>query len=213
MTISPDWAQAIDDYLAAQRVGGYPVTTQNTRRQHLQHLARRIGVEPWEVTADQLVNWSAEQEWAASTRHHRRVTFRSFYKWAKRTGRRKGDPSRALTKVRQTRANPRPVPQRIYLEALMRADEDERVMLELAYDHGMRRGEIAVSHSDDLIEDLVPTEEGRPGYSMVVHGKGSKDRVVPLTPAMARTLLDRGPGYFFTGEIDGHISDLSLIHI
>lgn len=199
LTISPGWAAAIDDYISSQRAAGYPQATQTIRREHLQYLARRIGVEPWEVTADELVEWAAQQSWSPSTRRSRRTSFQSFYRWAKATKRRKGDPSKALARVKQPRPKPRPVPQRVYLEALMKADEDERIWLELARNHGMRRGEIAVVHSTDIVEDLI-------GHSLVVHGKGNVDRVVPLTNAMARTLLERGSGWMFHGAVGGHIS-------
>lgn len=199
MNIPTEWATAIDDYITHQVNGGYPITTQRMRREHLQYLARRIGVGPWQLTGEQLLDWAKVQPWAPSTRRSRRTSFQSFYRWAKATKRRKGDPSASLPKVRQGRPKPRPMPVRVWREALMRADVDERIWLELAYDHGMRRGEIAVVHSKDLVEDLV-------GWSLVVHGKGSIDRVLPLTPTMAAKLRDRGDGYAFPGDDNGHIS-------
>lgn len=200
MEVPQPWVEAIADYLASQRAAGYPLTTRNTRQQHLQHLARHIDLPPWTITADQLVAFCGEQEWAASTRRSRRTTFQSFFGWAKETKRRKGNPSRALKKVRQPSPSPRPVPKRIYAEALMRADELERIWMELAHDFGMRRAEIAQVHiSRDIFEDFV-------GHSIIVHGKGNKDRVVPLTPTMARTLLDRGDSWLCDGDERGHIS-------
>jgi len=199
LTISPQWAEWIELYLASQRAAGYPLTTRNTRLQHLQHLARHIGIDPEPLTAEQLVEWAGGNDWAPSTRRSRRVSIQSFFTWAKDTKRRKGDPSRALRKIRQPTASPRPVPGRVYHEALMRADELETIWLELAYDHGMRRTEIALVHSDDIIEDFV-------GHSLLVHGKGGKDRVVPLTTQMARKLLEREPGWLAPGADNGHIS-------
>jgi integrase/recombinase XerC len=199
MNIPPEWAVAIDDYVASQRAAGYPVTTQRMRREHLQYLARRIPCAPWQVTSDQLVEWAAAQPWSPSTRRSRRTTIQSFYRWAKATGRRKGNPSSALPKVRQGRPKPRPMPARVYLEAKVRGSVDEQLWLELAYDHGMRRTEIALVHSRDLVEDLI-------GWSLIVHGKGSIERVTPLTPGAARKLRDRPAGYAFPGDDEGHIS-------
>jgi integrase/recombinase XerC len=193
MTISQQWAEWIDGYLASQRAAGYPITTRNTRRQHLQHLARTIGTDPGQLSAEQLVSWAGDRDWAPSTRRTRRATFQSFFAWARDSKLRKGDPARALRKIRQPTASPRPVPGRIYHEALIRADEIETIWLELAYDHGMRRAEIAQVHTGrDIIEDFV-------GHSLLVHGKGDKDRTVPLTPRMARHLLEREPGWLLTG--------------
>lgn len=198
MTIPPKWLDALELYLASERAAGRPATTQRTRRDHLGHLGRRIGVDPFEVTAEELVAFAAAQEWSPSTRRSRRTTFQSFYRWAVATARIERDPSVALMKVKQPRPRPRPVPARIYHEALLRADPLERVWMELAYDHGLRRGECALVHSSDVVEDLV-------GHSLVVHGKGDKDRIVPLSPRMARTLLELD-GWLAPGDEEGHIS-------
>jgi integrase len=70
----------------------------------------------------------------------------------------------------------------------------------LAGEAGLRRAEVAVVHTDDLIEDIT-------GWSLVVHGKGGKQRVVPLTDRLANAIHDfRLHGYLFPGQIDGHIS-------
>lgn len=95
--------------------------------------------------------------------------------------------------------DPRPVPDRVYLEALIRADDDEALWIDLAAEHGLRRAEIACIHSDDLVETLL-------GDDLVVHGKGNKRRAVPLTRPMARALRARGAGWLFPGDYEGHIS-------
>jgi len=199
MTISLEWRTAIDDYIASMRAGGAPLTSQNTRRQHLQHLARRVEAEPWALGREQLVAWAAEQSWSNQTRHTRRMSFLMFYRWAKHSGRTKHNPAKGLPKVSVPMPAPRPCPERVYMEALMRADDRQQVALKLAHDHGLRRAEIAVVHSGDLFEDLV-------GYSLVVHGKGSKVRNVPLTGAMAELLRQQPAGYVFEGDDNGHLS-------
>lgn len=49
-------------------------------------------------------------------------------------------------------------------------------MIHLGAEAGLRRGEIAVVARDDVIED-------RFGSSLIVHGKGRRERTVPLTSA------------------------------
>lgn len=200
MNITQNWCEAIDSYLAAQRAAGYPSTTQYTRRQHLQHLARHIGLEYQDIQHEQLVQWCSDQQWSPSTRRSRRTTFQGFFAWAKHTKRRKGDPARDLRRVRQPKPSPRPIPGRVYHEALMLADELERIWLELAHDLGLRRGELALVHHDDLVADLV-------GWSLVVHGKGAKDRLLPLTDRQAVMLLEATEdGWLCPGDDAGHIS-------
>lgn len=194
------WASAIAEYMSAQRAAGAPETTINSRRQHLQHMARRIGIEPWKITADDLVEFAAMQTWSLSTRRGRRTTLRSFYKWAKTTGRIASNPAKALPKVKQVLGRARPCPERVYQEALARADQRERIMLRLAADHGLRRAEVAGIHSRDLVEDLV-------GWSLIVHGKGRRERSVPLNPRVALELRSLPAGYAFPGDFaDGHLS-------
>jgi integrase len=71
---------------------------------------------------------------------------------------------------------------------------DDALMLELAARHGMRRGEIAVVHSDDIHHDV----DG--GALLTVHGKGGKDRTIPLTDAAAAMLAERPAGWAFPGH-------------
>lgn len=198
-TISAGWADAITRFLAFESAGGHPATTIKTRRQHLHHLARRVHAEPFELTPDELIEYAGLQPWMPETRRGRRTTFIEFYRWAIRRGFTDTSPAEQLPLVRASAPNPRPVPDDVYLTALARADADEAVWIDLAAEHGLRRAEIAQIHSEDIQPTLL-------GYDLIVHGKGSKLRQVPLTGAMARTLMDRGPGFAFPGDRDGHIS-------
>ncbi|SMQ73446.1 Site-specific recombinase XerD [Agreia sp. VKM Ac-1783] len=197
--MTPGWIAAIADYLHAQASVGAPKPTVDSRRSHLQHLARRIHSEPWVLTADELVQWCGSQKWAQETRRGRRTTFRSFYAWAVETGRCEANPALALGKVKPGQPRPRPIPEELFEAALLKADQRMRLVLRLAHDAGMRRGEIAVVHSDDLVEDFI-------GWTLIVHGKGNKDRPVPLTRRLAFELRALGYGYAFPGDDDGHLS-------
>lgn len=46
-----------------------------------------------------------------------------------------------------------------------------------------------------------------------MHGKGSKDRTVPLTPTVARRLMELPDGWAFPGDLDGHLSPRWIGHI
>lgn len=200
MPLKAEWAGAIDRYLRSERAKGAPSTTLYTRRQHLQHLGRNVRSEPWDLTGERLADFAGVQDWQPNTRRGRRATYLSFYRWAMQVGLCTDNPAEALGAVRVPAPSPRPVPDDVYLEALFRAKGDEGLWLDLAAEHGLRRGEIAVVWPE---RDIVPTLLG---HDLVVHGKGGKTRLVPLTPAMAEALLSRGPGWAFRGDLDGHIS-------
>lgn len=195
-----NWGSAIEAWDAYARAGGAPETTRRTRRDHLGRLARRIDVGPYEVTAEVLLEYAAAATWATETRRGHYTTLGLFYQWAVETGRMVGpSPALKLPKIRPALPNPRPTPHGVHKRALMVATPRERLMVALAAGAGLRRGEIAQVHTRDLIEDLG-------GWSLLVHGKGGKERVVPLTNSLARALLQLETGWAFPGNCHGHLS-------
>lgn len=197
--LDQSWVDAIAAYDADQIAGGKPPTTRRTRREHLQHLARRVQGGPWDLTADDLGEYAAARSWSLETRRGRRNTFVSFWRWGVRTGRVVEVVAEELPKIPVKTARARPAPDRVYREALMRAAPREGLMLRLAAEVGMRRAEVAQVHSRDLVEDLV-------GWSLVVHGKGDRERLVTLPGSLARALLDLPRGFAFPGADRGHLS-------
>lgn len=126
------------------------------------------------------------------TRRGVRASLTRFYGWGVATGLTEANPAASLPKVRAAAPSPRPAPEIAYREALTRADDRGRLILRLAAEVGMRRAEVAQVHSRDLIEDLE-------GWSLIVHGKGGRQRVVPLPDAIAAEIRRRGQGYLFPG--------------
>jgi len=196
-----EWRVAIGEWEEWSRSEqSAPPTTLRTRREHLSLLARSIGAGPWEVTGDQLRAWFAGRPWAANTYRSRRTTYRAFYAWAVLVGRVTRSPALAIPKGEVPTPRPKPVPDRAYAAALAAAKPRERLMCRLAAEHGLRRAEVAVVWPErDLFEDLS-------GWSLVVHGKGGKERVVPLLEDVARELRRLGAGYAFPGNDHGHLS-------
>lgn len=96
----------------------------------------------------------------------------------------------------------------MWAQVLAHAGPRERLMARLGAEAGLRRGEVSRVHTRDLLD-------GIDGYSLIVHGKGNKQRIVPITDDLAIEIA-RGPGghtvgrgkvgYLFPGQIDGHLS-------
>src|SRR6218665_32276 len=90
VVITAAWLEAIDAFILALCAAGHPGTTVVTRRQQLQHLARRVGSDPWVLTSEDLLGDVAAQAWAQETRRGRYRAFRGVWRWGKATGRCRG---------------------------------------------------------------------------------------------------------------------------
>lgn len=195
------WEAAVSEWLENGRtVLGWRPDTARTRREHLVHLARGIEVpNPWAVTEKALLVWWHAQRWAAETRRGKRASLRGFYSWGAEAGHVERSPALRLPRVKPTSPNVQPVDDHAYRLARVAASHRERLMLRLALEVGLRRGEVARVHSNDLERDLG-------GWSLVVHGKGGKDRLVPLGTELAAELRALPPGWAFPGDDGGHLS-------
>lgn len=202
-TVSGAWRGALDTWAFWLRTQGHAETTIRARVEHISTYARSCGIEsPWEVTTDDLVDWIGQRDWAQETRRSRRQSFVLFYRWGVERRLVDMSPAEALPRVRAGAPNPHPLPARMFDRAVARVDDRTALMMRLGFEVGMRRGEIAQVHVRDLIQD-----EG--GWSLLVHGKGRKQRVVPLTDELSRAIRTAclaGGGWCFPGKIDGHMS-------
>lgn len=200
LIVTESWRRQIEAWEQYLRAANRPATTRGLRTYHLRRLAtdhRRIG--PFDVTFDDLIAWLAERSWSAETRRSYRASLRQFYRWAHATGRIGVDPAYELPTIAVPRGIPRPAPDDVIHAALERATARERLMVLVLAHTGMRRGELARLHSGDLERDLI-------GWSLRVSGKGGRERLVPISDELARTLAMLPPGYVFPGRIDGHLS-------
>lgn len=204
--IPADWAPLITMYLTTLAAAGYPKTTIGTRRSHLARMARALLCRPCEVTEPTLVDWFGNQQhWATETRRSHRTTYSGFFRWAYRHEHLTVDLSYSLPRVRARKPMPRPTPEGAWLAAAETADPRVSVMLQLA-EVGLRRAEVAVVSTRDLIAE---------GPQLLVHGKGNKRRVVPITAKLA-TVIAAGAaghtpgaaakGFLFPGNDAGHLS-------
>ena len=196
------WVEPLRTYETHLRVGGYPETTIGLRLSHGRTLARGLSVSPDQVTEEVLISWLAAQKWSLETRRSWYSSLRGMWEVWLGMGLVSTDPTAGLPKVMTAHHRPRPLPEALYAESLMRADLRTWLILHLANEYGLRRGEIAVIGEWDLVDDLA-------GTSLEVHGKGRKTRMMPLTDEMARLVraaCRTGCGWAFPGQIDGHLS-------
>lgn len=193
----------IDAFATYLLAGDTAPSTVKLRRYYLERLADDVELET--ATPQDLARFLAHRGWSPETRKSARASVRVFYAWAADEGLVDVDPARRLQPVRIPRPLPRPVPLRVFAEALMRADVRGRRALLLMRYAGLRRAEVAQLHSRDVTE--LPDGTA----AIVVRGKGRKVRAVPLHPKVASTLAGVD-GYVFpsTRTASGHLSPDAL---
>lgn len=192
------WSSALEDYEIAMRAAG---RSPGTIRLHGHYLARLRDRHrsPWTVSTAQLRDFLAVSSWSPETRKSARGVFRSFYRWAHGAGLIEDDPARRLETVRVPTGRPRPTPEHLVRQLLRHRDRRIGLMAMLAAYEGLRCAEIAQVHSRDLVGD-----------ELVVHGKGGKDRAVPIVDGRLLAELRLVDGWAFP---NGHGTHLSPGHV
>ncbi|AGZ51099.1 tyrosine-type recombinase/integrase [Mycobacterium kansasii] len=191
------WRRDVDDYLICLAAGGQRKSTIRLRRANLCVAARGLGCPPGEVTAEQLVNWLGKQQHLSQeARKSYRTTLRGFFVWLYEMGRVPVYIGDALPVVRVPKAPPRPASDEAWQAALANADRRTELMLRLAGEAGLRRAEIAQVHTADLMD----------GGALLVHGKGGKNRVVPISTYLVALIRQAPAGWLFPNTPDRHLT-------
>lgn len=195
--VPPQWERpltAYERYLWAQ---GTAPSSVRAYLETLRTFARESKhLEPFAVTQDDLYEWMAGKRWARETRRGKKATVRGFYRWAVATERMQADPTEHMPVVRAGDPVARPATDAEYAAALAAArDPRWKLALRLAAELGLRRAEVARVHS----ADIVRRDDG--SRWLIVHGKGSKVRRVPLPDGLHAALSALPAGYVFPGQM------------
>lgn len=188
--ITPTWPELLADYHAELRLSHRP----ETLRTRMSYLRRFAATMPIDSTHQEVVDWlGAHEHWHVGTRKSAQGALRSFYRWARKTGRLPDDPTGDLAPITVPPTLPRPATEEQVARGRESSDPDVLLMVELAAQHGLRRTEIATLRRSDLTPD---------GLHIV--GKGGKHRLVPVTARVRQAIAVRPPGYVFPGRFTGH---------
>lgn len=152
---------------------------------------------PTALSVSEVLRWAGTKAWAPETRHGYYSSFKAFWSWLL------GAPVE-FPHVRRPKGVSRVLPDALYDSLLDSPDPRISLGAHLAAGAGLRRSEIAVVSTHDIVEDLL-------GRSLTVHGKGGKARLVPLSKALDAAISAyveeyNISGYLFPGAVDGHIS-------
>ncbi len=144
-----------------------------------------------EATTDDIEAWfdtlGKPRGLAPQTRHVYTRQLAAFYHWAIRARIIVDDPTEEVVRPRLPRPLPRPMDPTDLCHALEVADDRKGAMLALAAYAGLRCQEIAGLRIEDV--------DFKRKRILVVHGKGGKERVVPLHPEVAVRLQRIAPKY------------------
>lgn len=196
------WNAATGAYVTTMQAAGRRPGTVRLHRHYLGLLATRYPAGPWRLGTQQLEAFLAKPTWKPETRKSARTVVAGFYRWAHGRGFLEEDPASYLMPISVPTARPRPTPEFI-VARVAREDDRDGYMAMLAAYAGARAGEIAqVLPARDLVGD-----------ELTLHGKGGKERVVPVIhPPLLRRLRadartgDRENGWAFPNGRGSHIS-------
>lgn len=135
-------------------------------------------VAPYAATVDDVERWIAGHDWSAATRKSAIGALVSFYRWAYERGQVEVDPTALLKRPRLGKPVPKPTPDDVLAVGLAGSSGDDRWLLRIAVDTGLRRSELSRVHSDDV-------EHHPDGYWLRVAGKGEVVRLVPIPEDVA----------------------------
>jgi len=202
------WIEPLAAYLTWMRGIRRAEGTIYQHSYHLRRFAVSTGLAPWPVTVEQLVAYQASLNatHGKSALRTVRQVLRGFYAWGVIVGRWTDNPAARIPSIAAPRGIARPAPEHSVKIGLKAPDPRTRLMILLAVRLGMRCREIALARPSDLQSDLL-------GMSMLVRGKGDRQRLVPVTSEVVGEIhayaQENGIGendHLFEGRIDGHLS-------
>ncbi len=184
----PAWNTLIDDYVTYLHAIGRAKPTAALRRDQLSYLAKSLHMPADKISQDDLIGWFGLHDWKPETRRSYRAGIRGFFAWAHKSGLTYTDPAVDLPSIKPDWPAPRPAPDAVLAQASLAADTRVTLMLRLAAEAGLRRGEVARVHTRDL-------RQSGDGWQLLVHGKGRRERVVPVTDSLAAQIAAGAAGH------------------
>jgi len=187
-------AELLHVYVTEMRVANYSPVTIGDRVELLGRLRRHIGKPLIDATADDLAGFqSMFVHLAPATINIYSRHVKAFFDWAVKRGHLDRSPADDLVIPRVNRNRPHPTTVEDLQTVFACTRGPLRIAYALAAFAGLRRAEICQLHRRDL--DL-----GSPAATALVHGKGRKERIVPLLPPLVAEL---GPSGWVVAHPDG----------
>ena len=182
-----DWQDPIDEWMRWQLAVGRSKETLRTRWYQLERFSRITDKPIRDVTADDVIGYfilaeERESGTSLSTKRGVRTSLNAFYKWCIKRGIAERNPIDDVPVIPLGVPAGLICPEHAIDEAIKSEDDMTVDMVMLGAWMGLRRIEIA---SIDLAQDI---EDNPDEMRLRVHGKGRKERVLPVPGELARRL-------------------------
>ena len=199
---APD-VELIDLYGLSQRRRNLSPKTVTVVRRSLVSFSKAFPDGFASVSEEAIEQWLDSRNLSPKTRYGWISQLDTFYGWAVSAGHLAINPAAGIRRPRLRRALPRPISDKDLRQALASADPMMRCWLLLAAFEGLRCQEIAGLEREDVDEAH--------GRLRVVHGKGDKERMLPLHPDVLAALQalpmpTSGPVFHWPAGCDPRVS-------
>lgn len=131
-----------------------------------------------ELTGDDLVHIA--QAFPPKSRRVRMSTWKSFYKWARRTRRVMVNPCEELPDIKKNHQPVIDIFNEVERDALLGLPVRDAAPIAVLLEAGLRKQEA----SNLRVQDCLPES----GQVIVLQGKGGRDRIVPMSPILSHLL-------------------------
>lgn len=166
----------LDGYASHQRARGLSDATISCYGHTFRAFSRDIearGLTLLTVNRADIVDWIGSCNLRNRSKAIYTIRLNLLFSWLEEQGHRGDCPTKGLPRAKIPRDVPRPIPRAALFHALELADNRTRLMITLAAYAGMRRAEIAAMDRADILDDRDPA-------LLLIHGKGRKERLVPI---------------------------------
>lgn len=195
----PEWTQSINDWLSYQHAIGRSAETLRTRWYQISRFSRITNKPIDRVTGDDVISYFLRNDdMRLDAKRGVRSCVKSFYDWAIEHGIASGNPIDTVPVIPMSSPAGLICPESAINEALKSSDEDQVLTVMLGAWLGLRRIEMTTINTErDILDN--PDE-----MRIMIHGKGKKERSLPVPAELARKIRSRPAGWLFPGKIDGH---------
>lgn len=190
------WEKPVEQWINYLDVIGRSRETLRTRWYQIGEFSRFVGKEIPDVTEDDLVVYLARLN--TESRRGMRSCVKTFYDWCIKHDLANNNPAAEIPAVRTDVKGGLICPEEAIARGLSDQDENASIAVMLGAFCGLRRIEMT------RINTRTDLEETPNGLVIIIHGKGNKERKLPVPQRLAGKLRERPEGWLFPGDVHGH---------